>query len=114
MIKATSRHRWRVTLGGLMGAVALLAVLFTWLHPISRDEAIRIASRRLRQNAHPGASEWAGYRTRVSLSSGGDGRDYWIVNFINPVNNEPCAQVSVDLRGNPVSEILAPPGQPPP
>ncbi|MFO0957300.1 MAG: hypothetical protein U0800_07500 [Isosphaeraceae bacterium] len=103
----------RLTIGALMAAVALAAIAFNLLRPVTQSEAARIADRRFR--ALPGSGAWAGrYEARPRFTDGGNGRHYWIVNFVDLASNEPLAQVSLDPRGRLEATVVAFPGAPSP
>ncbi len=100
--------RARFTVITMMIAVAAFALLANWLRPISQGEAVEIATRRFRQIQ--GASAWDKAKVHSYLSDGGNGKSYWIVNFIDPSNDKAIAQVSADRRGQVVSTIVTLPG----
>lgn len=106
-------RRKQLTIGGMLVAIALLAIVINWLRPISGFEAARIAEKRFR--TIPGSSDWAGrYQARPRFADGGNGRHYWVVNIVDVRSDEPLAQVSLDPRGNLESVIVSLRSAPPP
>src|SRR4051794_26664613 len=101
--------RPRLTVGILMVAVAAFALLANQLRPISQGEAVEAATRRFRQI--PGASAWDHPKVHsYAASDDGKGRPFWVVNFLDPADDRPIAQVSTDSRGGVLSVVVSLPG----
>ena len=90
--------RPRFTILTLMVVVAITAILMSWLRPISRAEAEKIAEVRFLEI--PGASRWIG-RHRVHAFPGGAKRyaDGWIVDVSDPRDGLPLATYFLTPRG---------------
>ena len=97
--------RTKFTIVTLMAVVACFAIVANSIRPISESEAVGLATARFRQI--PGASAWATPVVRSRLSDGGNGRFYWIVNFLDPADDRAIAQVSTDERGKVVSVVVS-------
>ena len=102
-LKRLVPQRKRVSLAGLLLIVALLACLFNWLRPISRSEAIRIATNQFQQM--PGSEPWANSKARAFPSQGSDGL-IWVVDFDDSATGRTVAQVSLDRDGRRLSTVL--------
>jgi hypothetical protein len=83
------RFRLRVSVLTIKIVIALLAVGFAWLRPLTltADEANRIATARFHKN--PGADAWKGCPTRSARTNRGN----WCVDFINPAAGQALVQI---------------------
>ncbi|MDX2036298.1 MAG: hypothetical protein SFX72_06575 [Isosphaeraceae bacterium] len=98
-------QRRQFTIGGLLIAIAAVALLIDRLRPISDLEAVQIAEQRFMEI--PGASAWSG---RIQ-SRPRRGDESWFVNIVDTARNETIAQVSLDDRGGLQASVVALPGQ---
>jgi hypothetical protein len=89
------RLRLRFSVLTFMIVIALLAVGFAWLRPLTADEAVRIATDRFQKTL--GAEAWKGCPTRSTQTNRGN----WCVDFIDPATGQPLVQIMVDERGKP-------------
>jgi hypothetical protein len=97
-------HRRQLTISGLLLVVALLACVFNGLRPITRLEAIRIATNHFRRMPSPGVRP--DYNVRAFQMESGGGQ-VWVVDFDDPATGEPFAQVSLDRHGRRLGTIRA-------
>ena len=100
------RFRVRFSVLTIMIVIALLAVGFAWLRPLTltADEAERIATDRFQKT--PGAEAWKGCPTRSTQTN----RRNWCVDFINPATGQPLVQIMVDQSGKPGTAYIPVPG----
>jgi hypothetical protein len=100
------RLRLRFSVLTLMIVIALLAVGFAWLRPLTltADEAQRIATDRFQKT--PGAEAWKGCPARSAQTNRGN----WCVDFINPATGQALAQIMVDKSGKPSTAYVPVPG----
>jgi hypothetical protein len=100
------RFRWRFSVLTIMMLIALLAVGFAWVRPLTltANEAKRIATDRFQKT--PGAEAWKGCPTRAARTNRGN----WCVDFINPATGQPLVQIMVDKSGNPSTAYIPVPG----
>ena len=96
------RFRWRFSVLTIMMLIALLAVGFAWVRPLTltANEAKRIATDRFQKT--PGAEAWKGCPTRSARTNRGN----WCVDFINPATGQPLVQIMVDKSGNPSTAYI--------
>ena len=100
------RFRLRFSVLTIMIVIALLAVGFAWLRPltVTADEAKRIATDRFQKT--PGAEAWKGCPTRSTQTNTGS----WCVDFIDPATGQPFVQIMVDKSGKPGTAFIPVPG----